>query len=172
MIYGVSSDSTLERFDFWHRKLFLYNKSECLFFLKHIKVSGLRTIMPMKWYSRVLKKQPLFIKSAITEEKADSFISILTVGKCPKVSPEFSEFSESISKDGISFESITEVYFEVSEQHPKPGLIAKVWEDSIGGPIIPFNKSARQKIIEGLDEHFSRHLDHWSIEDKKIQRKK
>lgn len=172
MIYGVSSDSTLERFDLWHRQLILYNKSECLLFLKHIKISGLRTIMPMKWYSRLLQKQPLFIRSAIKEEKTDNSISILTIGKCPEVSSEFSEFSESISKDGISFESITEVYFEVSDEHPKPGLIAKVWKDSIGGPIIPFNKSKRQKIIEGLNAHFSRHLDHWSIEDKKIQRKK
>ncbi len=159
---GVESDGNLVPFDHWHRKLILYSTLECLPAFRGLKLRGLRTLMPVKWYERFCSKQRKFVvKSTQVESKTSDSVT-LTVGDCPGPEPVLGTLADDLRKNKISFESITEFYMLPADQHPAPGRIAKLWQEAIGGPIVPFNKGDRQRLATKLPSEFERHLQEWT----------
>jgi hypothetical protein len=165
IIFASASDSTLTGFDSWHRKLLNHNSNECLPIFKNIDLKGFRTIMPNEWYSRLVDKQPKFIMNYTKLEKSYDFGTAFTVGHCSKPDPDFVDLVKNLKNEDFSYESITEIYLTTFEEYPAPGRISQMWKEVIGGPIIPFDKLKRQKIIAQMDDKFSRHLAEWTSKE-------
>ena len=164
---GVESDGTLWGFDYWHRRLVLHSRSECLPLFRGLKLRGLRILMPVEWYERFCsKKQPKFVVNSTQVESKTSDSVTLTVDDCPSIDPVLATMADDLRKNQVPFESITEFYVLPTDQHPTPGRIAKLWQEVIGGPIIPLNKVERQRIAAKLPVEFERHLAEWKGSEK------
>jgi molecular chaperone HtpG len=164
VMFASGTDSTWGKFDRWHRRLLLYYTKERLSIFKNLRLRGLRVIMPDKCFSRLKEMQPQFITRKLNTEEKNAEYSIVRVGvdDLPSLSADFFAFAEGLKTAGFSYESITEVFFKPTDERPSPGLIAQVWKDAINGPIIPFDLTKRNKIIDGLDERFHHHLAQWT----------
>jgi molecular chaperone HtpG len=166
VIFTSKSDNSLSNFDYWHRRLLHHNYGECFQIFRNIKVLGFRIQMPNVWYDRLIKKQPKFLMNKTELEKKTDFETVLTVGDCPSVDTNFFNMVIEIESAGISYESITEIYFAPTNEYPKPTTrITQMWKEVIGNPIIPFDKIKRQKIINSLGNKFKRHLAQWTNEE-------
>lgn len=165
IVLPTKLDGTLRAFDQWHRMLALTTThNEQLPPFKGLKISGLRTLMPIKSYERFIDKQPKFIVKSITVEMKTSDKVIWTIGKCEEAENSLNKLADDMQKDNQSLYSLTEIFFSPSEENSVPGRIAKCWKDIIGGPIIPFDMDKRHAIISKLDDSFKSHIEHWSVE--------
>lgn len=162
-MYGIGTNGSLTDFDYWHKRLILYNdKSECLPAFKGLKTSGIRTLMPYKWYERLVAKQPKYIINSIKVCWKTNDWVIWTVGDCQSTDDTLVSIANDLQKTKEPVESVTEYYLLPSDI-PKPGRIAQIWQQVIGGPIIPYDKTERQRIMASLDEQFKGHLAEWTF---------
>lgn len=172
-IFGMRSDGTLFTFDRWCRNLALsLSGAEPLPIFKGLSVKGFRTMMPITWYERFNKKQPQYILKLHQVEITKNNLVIFTLGNCPNDEDRLLSLAKDLEDNKVIAESMTECYLSPQEYNPEPKQVAKIWKEAIGGPIIPFDRVERQKIIERLDHKFKRHLEQWSREDKKKIRRK
>ncbi len=161
-IYNVASDGNLTSFDTWIRRLVLHDTTECLSAFKGLKIRGLRILMPSNWHRRFLEKQRRFvIDQTSVQWNKDNWV-IWTVGDCPANDNVLRSLAKDFKENRVQIESVTECYFLPVSEHPKPGRIAHLWQDVIGGPVIPFDYEERQRILAKLNKQFEHHVTEWT----------
>jgi len=160
-IYNVISDGTLTSFDTWIRRFVLYDKAESLSAFRGLNIRGLRILMPRKWHNRFSEKQRQFIldRTKIAWEQ-DEWVA-LTLGSCPNDDTALRSIASDLTENRFQVESIAECYFMPLTQHPEPGRIAKLWQDVIGSPVIPFGQKEREIILAKLNNQFEHHIAEW-----------
>lgn len=162
LLYGSLGKNTLGYFDIWHRQLADFdNGYDKLLIFKQCQVRGVRCSMPKKWYKRFIYKQPKYITSSLNIESETNDWIIWTLGECLGSCSNLSTLTAKITQNNLSFESLTECYLSPVPKNTDYGRIAKIWKETIGEPIIPFDMQKRKKIINRLDESFTRHLEEW-----------
>lgn len=158
--WGESSEEKLGDFDRWHRNLLEMNLYP---FLYNLNVKGIRSIMPRKWFLRLAENQPKTIFQNVTiQEETEKWI-IWTAGNYTDSDETLLLIADEFQKKAIHFESLTECAVISPKENLPQGRIAKVWEQAVGGPIIPFDKNNRIKIIDSLGEEYNRHLAQWFV---------
>lgn len=163
VIIGSRSNNTLGDFDSWHRQMALYRTHyESTYFLRHMPTIGIRTLMPIKWYRRFIDKQPKYIINNIKILCENEQWIIWSLGTSSDTGDTLVSLANKFQDHQLPIESVTECFFSSDNGKLKQGRIAKMWQELIGGPIIPFNQKERQKIIDKIDGRFKRHLDEWS----------
>ena len=160
----VEANGTLGEFDTWHRRLALSptELNESLSIFRGLNVKGVRILMPTKWYERFIDKQPRFVVELLqqVESKIPDWV-IMALGECTNTDACLVSLAEELQEKRMSIESATEFYLSAKNVPPKPGRIAQMWKDTVGDPVIPFDKDKREKIVAGLDERFRNHLAEW-----------
>ena len=169
--YGFISmmrvDGTLSTFDWWHRRLVLSNSNECLPAFAGLKLIGFHTLMTSSWYDRFTEKQRRFVVSLTRVQSKTPDWTLWTMGDCPNAGDALILIANEMLKNRASFESLTELYMAPVTESPAPGRIAQVWQQVVGGPIIPFEKAKREHIIARLGKEFEGHLAEWADSESK-----
>ncbi|MGO9019509.1 MAG: ATP-binding protein [Syntrophobacteraceae bacterium] len=160
-IIPIKSYETLKEFDQWHRRLILCSTDERLPMFKGLNIKGLMSIMTNQWYDRLVQAQRKFVMRLTNLESIGDKLKLWSVG-AHSVDAKLTNFADYFNAQGISFESFTEVNLSPCDERPLPGRIARMWKDSIGGPIIPYDPGSRQSIITRLAPQFQRHLAQWA----------
>ena len=162
VIFGASTDSTLGAFDGWHRSLVAsFLDYGGLRPFSGIKIGGLRCLMPLTWFERFLDKQVKYIINIHRLEYKSNDWAIMAFGDVEGNGDDLIQLSEKFGSNKLNFQSLTEVYMNENKEPLMPGQIAKIWKQTLGAPIIPFDTSSRQDIADKLDESFARHLIEW-----------
>jgi hypothetical protein len=168
-VFGVSTSGHLYAHDSWNRNLALTctGSLEGLKIFKGIKVRGLRTIMPIDLYKRFIKQHPKFVvRQHNVESKLPEWVTV-TFGECPSTGSMLIELANDLKSNHISIENATECFLTDMNDSPKPGRIAQMWKDVIGGPIIPFDEAERQRIVSKLSDQYKDHIEEWRFSELK-----
>ncbi len=158
----MQADGTLMAFDEWHRRLVLSNSNECLPAFAGLKLTGFHTLMTSSWYDRFTEKQRRFVVSSTRVQSKTPDWTLWTVGDCPSTGEVLVSIAQEMLKHRVSFESLTELYMAPVTERPVPGRIAQLWQQVVGGPIIPFERAQCERIIERLGKEFEGHLAEWA----------
>lgn len=162
-IMGMQTGDTLGEFDNWYKSLTISEYAGTpLPIFRGITVNGFRLLMSRTWYDRFTYKQPQYILSHHKIEFEDSNIVVFTIGNCLGDGEKLLSLANDLVDNKIEIDSLTESYISSTTVQPEPCRIAQIWQEAIGGPIIPFDKEKRQKIIDKLDDKFKRHIEQWS----------
>lgn len=161
----IDSNGKLYQFDNWYRKLALTiaGGNEFLDIFRGINVKGMRTLMPAKWYERFITKQAQFVTRLHQIESKTPEWVIITFGDCKNKDSVLGSLADDFLKNRAPVESATEFYLSAENEAPKPGRIAQMWKEVLGKPIIPFDKTRRQAMVEKLNGLFERHLEEWRL---------
>ncbi len=163
--YGLISvmrvDGTLLASDEWHRSLVLINSDQCLPAFAGLKLTGFRTLMTTSWHERFTEKQRRRVVSSTRLQSKTSDWTLWTVGDYPTTDEVLVSIAQEMLKNRTPFESLTEFRIASGTQRPAPSRIAQLWQQVVGGPIIPFEKAKREQIIARLGKEFEGHLAEW-----------
>ena len=160
ILLGGVAGSKLGNFDNWHRNIITKDLQPLQ---KNIITESSRTIMPRKWFDRLMSNQPQYICRKINKEEEYKDWVIWSNGFPQNSNTNLRSIADEFFQNNVYFQSITECFLIPAENKPPVSIVSKIWKQDVGSPFIPFEERAKEEIIENLGKEYERHISQWKI---------